>query len=68
MKKEYNFEGSLILEYLAEQNQLDRFYQFVDQDRLGEIRNLLDEYGFDDQTINIVIDKLYSTAFSFQVP
>ena len=50
------FEGSVVLERLAEINKVDDFYEAVDADDFSLIRTLLREAGLDESTIEIVLN------------
>lgn len=57
---EHDFAGSLILERLASLNLIDKFYEAVDSDDVNQVTSLLEEAGFDDDTIGIVLKKMDS--------
>jgi hypothetical protein len=55
---ESNFEGTLVLEKLAEIDQLDAFYDAVDSDNFGKAMSLMKRAGIDSQTIALVLKKM----------
>ncbi len=50
-----NFEGSLILEKLAQVNLVDKFYEAVDSDDFTTIRRLLFDALVDEKDIETVL-------------
>ncbi len=55
---ESDFEGTLVLEKLTEMGALDDFYQAVDSDDLTKVITLLVEANFDEETIQVVVNKI----------
>jgi hypothetical protein len=55
---EDDFEGSLILEKLAELGLLEEFYSAVDADSINEVAELLREAEIDEDTIQEVMTKI----------
>ena len=57
---EENFEGSLILEKLAAIGLVEEFYEAVDADDLRKVTILLRKADVDEETIQVVIQKIGS--------
>ena len=55
---ESDFEGTLILERLAEMGKLDDFLAAVDSDDFERARTLLRRAGVDTETIQMVLKKM----------
>lgn len=55
---EENYEGSLILEKLAEIGKLDEFYELIDSDDFEKISYIMREAGFNSETIRITLEKI----------
>lgn len=55
---ERDFEGTLVLEKLAEINQLETFFDAIDSDNFSKVRSLLKQADVDSETINIVLNKM----------
>ncbi len=53
-----DFEGTLVLEKLAEINKIDEFYEAIDSDDFGRAAKLLRAAGLDSETIQFVLDKM----------
>lgn len=53
-----DFEGSLILEKLAEIGMVDEFYGAIDSDDFDKIRSLLLSSNIDSSTVEKVIRKI----------
>ncbi|MBC85980.1 MAG: hypothetical protein CL677_02285 [Bdellovibrionaceae bacterium] len=53
-----NFEGSLILEKLAEVGVLDDFFEAVDSDNFENAKRLLKSADIDSETISWVLSKM----------
>lgn len=53
-----DFEGSLVLERLAELGMLDDFYEAVDVDDIDAARALMRRAGLDAETIATVVMKM----------
>lgn len=58
MIEDDNFEGSLILERLAELGKLDDFYEAVDSDDFDRAGLILKRAGIDLATIAIILKKM----------
>lgn len=52
------FEGTLVLEQLAEAGELDEFIEAVDADDLGKAAALMRRANVDAETIAIVLEKM----------
>ena len=52
------FEGTLVLEKLAERNILDAFYEAVDADDFPRAKTIMKNAGIDPETIAIVLRKM----------
>lgn len=57
-----NFEGSILLEKLAEIGLVDQFFEAVDSDDFSTITNLLREADIDEESIQIVIKKIIDSS------
>jgi hypothetical protein len=55
---ENDFEGTLVLEKLAEAGQVDAFYEAVDSDNFELARRLMRKAGIDSETIQVVMKKM----------
>ncbi len=55
---ESDFEGTLILEKLAEVGKVDVFFEAIDSDDFNKARRLMHFAGIDAETIQIVIYKM----------
>ena len=55
---ESDFEGTLVLEKLAEIGKVDDFMDAVDSDDFGKAASLMKRAGVDSETINIVLKKM----------
>ena len=55
---EKDFEGTLVLEKLAEIDQVDAFYEAVDSENLQKASSLMKRAGIDTETIAIVLRKI----------
>lgn len=55
---EKNFEGTLVLEKLAEIGKLDSFFEAIDSDDLAEAKSLMRQARVDTETIEIVLKKM----------
>ncbi len=51
---EQDFEGTLVLEKLAEIGKLDTFFEVIDSDDFAMVKSLLRKAGVDQETIQIV--------------
>ncbi len=52
------FEGTIVLEKLAEIGALDEFYQAIDSDDFRRAANLMRRAKLDSETITIVLEKM----------
>lgn len=57
---ESDFDGSLVLERLAENHLLDDFWVAIDSDDFEMAASLMKRVSFDSNTIAIVLDKMRS--------
>lgn len=55
---ESDFEGTLVLEKIAEIGKLDEFYRAIDSDDFGKVRALLKQARLDAATIETVLQKM----------
>ncbi len=55
---EADFEGTLVLEKLAEINKVDEFFEAVDSDDSGQAQRLMRKAGLDVETIEMVLKKM----------
>jgi len=55
---ESDFEGTLVLEKLAEVNKVDAFFEAIDSDDFGKAQSLMKRAGVDSETIAIVLRKM----------
>jgi hypothetical protein len=55
---ENDFEGTLVLERLAEINKVDEFFEAIDSDDFSKARLLMSRAKIDDHTIAIVLKKM----------
>lgn len=55
---ETDFEGTVVLERLAEIGKLDDFFEAIDSDDFGKARSLMKRAGVDSETIAIVMQKM----------
>ncbi len=55
---ESDFEGTLVLEKLAEIGKIEEFFEAVDSDDFNKTHQLLHLAGIDSKTIQIVIHKM----------
>jgi hypothetical protein len=55
---ESDFEGTLILEKLAEIGKVETFFDAIDSDDFEEAKNLMSKAGIDPKTIKIVLNKM----------
>lgn len=53
-----DFEGTLVLEKLAEINQVENFFDAIDSDDFQKAKRLMSKAGVDNQTIQIVLQKM----------
>lgn len=57
---ESEFEGTVVLEKLAEINKVDDFFDAIDSDDFARARNLMMRAKVDPETIAIVLKKMAS--------
>ncbi len=55
---ETDFEGTLVLEKLAEIDKLDDFFQAIDADDFARAKSLMKKANIDTQTISMVLKKM----------
>ncbi|MCC2679946.1 MAG: hypothetical protein K0R29_2522 [Pseudobdellovibrio sp.] len=55
---ENDFEGTIVLERLAEIGKLDAFFEAVDADDFGRAQSLMKRANIDAETIAIVLQKM----------
>jgi hypothetical protein len=55
---ERDFEGTLVLEKLAEIGKVDDFYEAIDSDDFGKAASLMKQANIDSETITIVLKKM----------
>lgn len=55
---EKDFEGTLVLEKLAEIGKVDAFFEAIDSDDFVKAKSLMRRAGVDLQTISIVLKKM----------
>jgi hypothetical protein len=55
---ESDFEGTLVLEKLAEINKLDDFFAAIDSDDFSKARSLMKRANIDSETIAVVLKKM----------
>lgn len=55
---EADFEGSLILERLAEINKVDEFFEAIDADNISKVTSLMKKAGLDVATIQEVVSRI----------
>ena len=55
---EKDFEGTLVLEKLAEIDKVDAFFEAVDADNFGKAKSLMSKAGVDSVTIQTVLRKM----------
>jgi iron uptake system EfeUOB component EfeO/EfeM len=56
--EESDFEGTLVLEKLAEIGQLDAFFEAIDADDFNKAKVLMKKARIDLETINMVLKKM----------
>jgi hypothetical protein len=57
---EKDFEGTTVLEKLAEINKVDDFFEAIDSDDFGKAKSLMRRANIDWETIAIVLKKMGS--------
>ena len=55
---ESDFEGTLVLEKLAEINKVDDFFEAIDSDDFGLAQSLMKRAKIDSETIAMVLEKM----------
>lgn len=55
---ETDFEGTLVLEKLAEINKVDAFFEAIDADDFDKAKSLMKRANIDAETIAIVLKKM----------
>lgn len=55
---ESDFEGTVVLEKLAEINKLEAFFEAIDSDDFGKAQSLMRRANIDSQTIAMVLKKM----------
>ncbi len=55
---EIDFEGTLVLEKLAEIGKLDAFFQAIDSDDFDKVKFLMKSAGVDPETRALVLKKM----------
>lgn len=55
---EQDFEGTLVLEKIAEIGKLDAFFDAIDADDFAKVKSLLRKAQIDQETIQIVMKKM----------
>lgn len=55
---ERDFEGTVVLERLAEVGKLDEFFEAIDSDNFGKARSLMRLAKIDAETVAIVMKKM----------
>ncbi|MFV3407958.1 hypothetical protein ACNH6C_05100 [Bdellovibrio bacteriovorus] len=56
--EESDFEGTLVLEKIAEINKIDEFFEALDSDDFDQARALMRRAGVDGETIMMVLRKM----------
>lgn len=56
--EERDFEGTLVLEKLAEAGKVDEFFEAIDADDFDRAKSLMKRAGVDQETIAIVLKKM----------
>ncbi len=59
---ESDFEGSIVLELLAEIGKVDEFFEAIDSDNFGIAQALMKDAGVDMKTIAIVMHQMTDGA------
>lgn len=57
---EADFEGTLVLEKLAEIGKLDSFFEAIDSDDFDRARRLMKKANIDAATISLVLKKMHA--------
>jgi len=58
---EEDFEGTLVLEKLAEAGKIDAFYEAIDSDNFDQAKLLMRRAGIDTETIQMVMKLMANT-------
>jgi hypothetical protein len=56
---ESTFEGTLVLEKLAEINKVEEFFEALDSDDFGKAKSLMKKAQIDSETIQMVLKKMH---------
>lgn len=56
--EESDFEGTLVLEKLAEIGKVDAFFEAIDSDDFDRAKSLMKRANIDSETISIVLKKM----------
>lgn len=56
---EKDFEGTLVLEKIAEINRLDDFFSAIDADDFGKAQTIMRKAQIDPKTISLVLKKMH---------
>ncbi len=56
--EESDFEGTLVLEKLAEIGKVDAFFEAIDVDDFGKAKSLMMRASVSDETIEMVLKKM----------
>jgi hypothetical protein len=59
---ETDFEGSRVLEMLAEVDLLDEFYEAIDDDNISKAVMLMRKAQIDEETIDMTIEKIQESS------
>lgn len=59
---ESDFEGTLVLEKMAEINKVDAFMEAIDSDDFGKAQSLMKKAGIDPKTIAMVLRKMHEAS------
>ena len=59
---ENDFEGTLVLEKLAQIDKLDAFFEAVDDDDFTKAKSLMKRAGVDLETIRLVLNKMANSS------
>ena len=59
---ESDFEGTLVLEKMAEINKVDAFMEAIDSDDFGKAQSLMKKAGVDPKTIATVLRKMHEAS------
>ena len=55
---EKDFEGTLVLEKLAEIGKIDAFFEAIDSDDFDRVKSLMKRANVDLETMNVVLKKM----------